>query len=165
MKARFCVSYDRLGLVAVTDDRQGSVASTCKGLFLPHTMYVHRGSAVALLHVIFTLGPGRWKNCVWNIASLMAEGGKKTVKNVLAIKSSGKGHMSVPSAYGQLKQVTWPLLSLIGWAYKNLFMGGNPDSSVNCVNIHHVNLIKFILWAITILSAKYKVRFQVLCIN
>lgn len=92
-------------------------------------------------------------------------GGKKTVKNVLAIKSSGKGHMSVPSAYGQLKQVTWPLLSLIGWAYKNLFMRGNPDSSVNCVKIHHVNLIKFILWAITILSAKYKVRFQVLCIN
>lgn len=100
-KARFCVSYDKLGLVAVTNDPQVSVASTWKGLFLPHTMYVHCGLAVALLYVIFTLGPGRWKNCVWNIASLMAEGKKKkTVKNVLAIKSSGKWHMSVPSAYG-----------------------------------------------------------------
>lgn len=58
-----------------------------------------------------------------------ARRGKRDIaNNVLAVKSAGECQMPVPPAYERPKQVTGPVLNSIRWAYKNLFMGGNPES-------------------------------------
>lgn len=58
-----------------------------------------------------------------------SRGGERDIANtVLAVKSAGKCQVPVPPAYEWPKQVTWPGLNSMRWAYKNLFTGGNRES-------------------------------------
>lgn len=97
-----CVSYNRLGFAAETNDSQSSAASRWKGLF-PLPLPVHCRLAVALLQVIFTPGPGRWKELCGTVPASWQRDRKDIVNNVLAAKSAGKWHVSIPSAYGVAK--------------------------------------------------------------
>lgn len=97
-----CVSYNRLGFAAERNDSQSSAASRWKSLF-PLPLPVHRRLAVALLQVIFTPGPGRWKELWGTVPVSWQRDRKDIVNNVLAVKSAGKWHVSIPSAYGVAK--------------------------------------------------------------
>ena len=101
---------------------------------------VHCRLAVTLLQAIFTLGPGRWKKLCGTAPGSWQRDRKDIVNNVLAVKSAGKWHVSIPSAYGWPKPATESLWSLIGWECKHFLVRNNPESLPNSVKIHCVNL-------------------------